>query len=288
MLQRAESFMAQGVQKYERFEYSVARTKFVLAYHEYQSFNEKQGVVRSCLNLARVALDLGELEEAEKQLQRARKIIDEYQLTQLAVYCDIIASSLLIREEQYDQAEKLLAPYLADNNELVPKEISEVAVAIIQNRTRIAFGKGEDERKWLERYRKAVADMEKYRPRLLRFEAAQALQDEGAEKALELLEEALELYRLHSDPKGVAYTSLEVADIEDDASMYEEAIEDYQRGLSAGFRIRDRRVVISALEGLIRLYGKLESKEELKPMVNLLDEIVQAGKEKPWYLLRIE
>ena len=110
MLQRAENFMAQGVKKYKRFQYPAARTKFIMALHEYQSFNEKKGVARSRLNLARIALNLGELEETKTQLLLARKIIDKQQLTQLAQYEDIIASSLLIKQKKYDQAEELLAP----------------------------------------------------------------------------------------------------------------------------------------------------------------------------------
>lgn len=286
MLQRAEKFMAQGVKKYKRFQYPAARAKFILALHEYQSFNDTSGVVRSRLNLARVYLNLGELAGAEKQLSLARKIITDKQLDHLTQHADILASSLLIKQKQYEQATEFLIPYLTDNKDLKTTNPS-LWRAILQNRTLIAFGKNENKKLWLQRYKQAVStELEKYRPRLLRFEAEIALQDEGVNSAKLLLEEALELYRRQSNPRGVAYTFLEKATILYKNFLKQEAKIEFERALSAGFRIRDRLVVVSALESLITLCKELERKDEQEAMEKLLEDIRKAKKEKPWYLLR--
>lgn len=286
LLERAESYMASGVEYYQHYEYLSARAQFTKALYEYQGFNYVAGIARCRLNLAKLAIALGEYDEADKNLKLARQIIDDNKLSELTILADIMSSSMAIQLKNYASALAYLEPYLSDMNAVKNRDAA-IYIAVILNRVRVAFGLGDEQKKWMDRFYQAIDKNDPgYRARWLRFQAELAsLNNEYADSERWLMQ-ALELYRQQANPKGVSSALQALGAIKLKKQDWHGAADDYENALLASFKIKDKSTVLEILDVLSGLYLKLD-KTVNKKKVDHLKSVITEKNKNLWYVMPV-
>jgi hypothetical protein len=239
----------QGVQNYRDNNYAGAIDDFDKALFQYRSIDDQKGIATSCLNLANSYMAINNNATAAAYLMTANTVIEQESLTELNDYLRLLYSSLAINNALYDEAQQEVTQVLGSQD-------TGIQLAALQNRTFIAFAKGDDDKtQWLDQYRtvqQAHAEIPaSHRARLLRFEAE--LADEESRKT-DLLSESLSISRKLADRPAIAATLMQWAEMDIAAANLTDAEDKCLRALFIRHQLGDVKNTRLILEKLQAIY----------------------------------
>lgn len=239
----------QGVQHYKNNNYAKAIDNFNKALLQYRSIDDQAGIAQSCLNLANTYMAINNNATAAQYLIRANTVIEQASLTELNEYLRLLYSSLAINNALYDEAQQEL-------NQVVNSEDPDIQLAALQNRTKIAFIKNEnDKQQWLDRYRRLqqsqADDSLSHEARILRFEA-ELVDEENSKTAL--LSESLAISRNLADRPAIAATLMQWAELDTASGNFSDAEDKYLRALFIRHQLGDVKNTLLILEKLQVIY----------------------------------
>lgn len=254
VVEQAYKSLGAGVSNYNDSKYSLAQSHFNNALRIFRSIDHQEGAASSCLNIAKVFLERGEVKSAQEYLTIAESIITSSALNNLTDHLAISKSSLAIANGDYSNAKQILKPLTNI------KQDNSIKLAAIQNRIRIAIAETD-----LGTARSLTTSFEKsldtagqantsYQARLFRFQAALSSDSTSAD---ENLGRALTIYRQHTHRPGIASTLHEWGDIHLKNNKATAASEILLRALYIRQSIEDKAGSIRLLESLNKAYVAL-------------------------------
>lgn len=261
LLISAEKSLELGVDNYNQNNFEKAEAHFNRALFLYRNIDNPNGIVSSCLNIAKTRLSAGHVNDANAYTEQARFIIQHEQLGEFTQRLTLIQTSIAIENGDYTEARQMLDNLL---NKKTTLDKASIRTAALQNRTRVAFlSNADDAGDWVNKYRIALntpgQDTKLNRGRLLRFEAA--LNPDSTEKKLS---KALSLYRESAHGPGIAATLSEWALYDTSKGTFEKAVEKLQRALFIRSNLHDRRNSQRVLEQLAANYQGLGKTSNMK------------------------
>ncbi|MCP4043631.1 MAG: tetratricopeptide repeat protein [Gammaproteobacteria bacterium] len=247
-----ENLLQEGVAAYRKSDYPTSISMFQKALVHYQSIDDIHGITRSRINLAEVALAMGNHDSAQQQSEDARQLVDLEGLEQYRSRLDLLRANRAIRAGDYVSARALLETLLPASGGGVVDNISLSALA---NRTRLAFDSDSGQaEQWTRRYAGELDKKKEFNPvlraRLYRFQAALARQHEEYSAAEQLYRQAHSTYQQVVYRPGIAATLEEWAELKTEQRDWGTARDLLNRALTIRIRILDRK---ASLEGLRRL-----------------------------------
>jgi Tfp pilus assembly protein PilF len=251
-----ESLLQRGIKHFRDNDLVEANRNFQQALQLYRSIDDPDGIMRSCLNLAKLNTAVNNDERAAIYLDRAAQTARTNTLPGYDQHIAILRSTLLIRQGETATAADMLADALQSAD-------STTRLAALKNRTVIAFTDNDTDRtQWLQRYRTentAAGNRPSHRARILRFDAelAEDLDDQDS-----LLKQALAVSRQETDSLAIAATLTQWGDIimggdialaSDDLKAAEDR---YLRALFIRHQFGDRTNTSRLLEKLQLVYTR--------------------------------
>ena len=202
-----ETLLQRGIKDFKENDLVEANRNFEQALLLYRSIDDPEGIMQSCLNLAKLNTVVSNHERAAIYLERAEQTARANTLPGYDQHIAILRSSLLIRQGETATAADMLTQALESGD-------STIRLAALKNRTVIAFsGKGTDRTQWLQRYRNenaAAGNRPSHRARILRFDAELA-DDPDVQRSL--LKQALAISRQATDSLAIAATLTQWGDM---------------------------------------------------------------------------
>lgn len=246
----AEKLQAAGVSRYKANDYEAAYHYFDKALYRYRTIDNPEGIVSSCINIARVLDASNQISSSKRWVKKARQLNHDYlpdNHARLSHHIDLLDASIDIAEDDIDAAERKLTKLLSEN--ITP----DIRLSALQLRTRIAFSTENDEAIWLKKYTDAVhgsgVTALQHEARLLRFRAAL-----DTDKHDQYLQSALRIYRGITHQPGIAATLSEWAQYDLSEHRYAQAEGKLLRALVIRLELRDRPKVESILTRLESVY----------------------------------
>jgi len=254
LLISAKTSLELGVENYNQNNFEKAEAHFDRALFLYRNIDNPNGIVTSCLNIAKTKLSAGHVNDARAYTEQAQIIIQQEKLNEYSQRLTLIQTSIAIENGDYTSARQMLDNLL--NEKSTPDSVS-IRTATLQNRTRVAFLTNDsDTGDWINKYSNALNNSEQNtalnRARLLRFEAA--LNPDTAEKKLG---KALSHYRKTAHGPGIAATLSEWATYDATQGKTKNAVNKLQRALFIRTNLRDIKNSQKILEQLSSSYNQL-------------------------------
>ena len=224
-----------GMQFHRDDEYGAASQMFAKALDLYRSVDDAAGQATALVNLADVALVLGEHAQAAAWLAQAERLATRDGVAPLAPQIRLLEAQALAQAGNADAAaalDALLANGAADKS---------IRQAALLERARVALEANADATTWLRRAHDAVGsgDSPRVRAGLLRLDALSARRAGDTARAGRLLEEALGLYRADLYRPGIAASNEELAALARETRDLAGASDRYGRALSIRVWLRD-------------------------------------------------
>lgn len=247
----------QGINYYNNNNYQKAIHDFEKALLQYRSIDNQTGIASSCLNLAKTYMAINNNQSAAEYLSKASSVIAQAKLTQLNDHLHLLNSSLAIKNALYEKALQELETVLTSKN-------SEIKLAALKNRSRIAFIKNDkDKQQWLEKYKTQQNSQPKntssHLARILRFEAE--LTDDNNKKVA-LLTHSLTISQQLANRTAIAATLTQWANIDTKQKRYKEAEDKYLRALFIRHQLGDAKSSLAILQQLQTIYIATNNKKE--------------------------
>jgi len=254
LLISAETSLELGVENYNQNNFEKAEAHFDRALFLYRNIDNPNGIVSSCLNIAKTKLSTGHVNDARAYTKQAQVIIQQEELNEYSQRLTLIQTSIAIEDGDYTSARQMLDNLLSEKSTL---DNVSIRTAAIQNRTRVAFlASDSDTGDWVNKYSNALSNPGQNtalnRARLLRFEAA--LNPDTAGKKLG---KALSHYRKAAHAPGIAATLSEWAIHDASQGKIKNAVNKLQRALFIRANLRDRKNSQKILKQLSRNYSQL-------------------------------
>ncbi|HIJ79831.1 MAG: tetratricopeptide repeat protein [Desulfobulbaceae bacterium] len=272
-IQVAELKLSSGINAFEQGNYYGAKIQFNDALTLYRSLDHGIGMAQAHLNLAKTYLDAGNLQSAADHLQRSRELAGRENITELSPHLEIMASSLAIKEKQWQQALTILAPYLPTTTRATHDSFT---LAALQNRIIIAFAtEPSTAGHWVTQLAEILNHNGKSQPalvaRLFRFQALLAQQQGDRSGRDQRFNAALKIYRDSTARPGIAATLYEWAMATLTSGQHAEAEDLFQRALTVRFSMQDHLGCIEIMEQLpIRHGAEGDRAEKLKYWLSVL------------------
>ena len=254
LLVSAEKSLEFGVDNYNQNNFEKAEAHFDRALFLYRNIDNPNGIISSCLNIAKTKLSAGHINDARDYAEQARVIIQQEQLNGYSQRLTLIRTSIAIEDGDYTDARQMLDNLLEKKS--TPNN-SSIRTAALQNRTRVAFlTNATDTADWVNKYRNTLDNPEQNttlnRARLLRFEAA--LNPAAAEKKMG---KALSHYRKAAHSPGIAVTLSEWAAYDTSQRKTKNAVNKLQRALFIRINLHDIKNSQKILGQLSSNYSQL-------------------------------
>jgi tetratricopeptide (TPR) repeat protein len=236
-----------GMQSYHDHQFIAAQQLFTKAYALYRSVDDSRGQVSALINLADVALVLGEHALARRELDEAERLIARDGLRQFGAHLKLLQAQAHLQAGAVAEARATLDALLA-----LPDADAAIQRAATFERARLALDAGEDAGPWLDRARGALAGAEAaaLRARMLRLDAEAARRGGDAARTRALLDQALELYKIDLYRPGIAATHEELGALALAAGELDAARDHYERALAIRLWLNDRVHGAAALGAL--------------------------------------
>lgn len=225
-----------GMGFYRDDEYAAAEQMFLRALNLYQSVDDRAGQVTALVNLADVALVLGEHERALTWIEPGRELARRDGLTELGARLVLLQAQALAQGGKNEEAATLLQALLAGD------AAPQLRQAATLERARVALATGDKPEDWLRRAHELITDHDESRLRagLLRLDAESARRSGDGARAAQLLEQALASYKADFYRPGIAATNEELAALAVAAHDASAAGDRYARALAIRFWLHDR------------------------------------------------
>lgn len=239
----------QGVYYYASDNYPEAIDQFEKTLLQYRSIDNQEGIANSCLNLAKTYMAVNNNQIATEYLVRADAVIKQASLRKLNDHLALLKSSLAINNKLYEQSLQELGLVLHSDN-------TQIRLAALKNRTRIAFLRDDSDRlQWLGEY-KALQNMHpdntaSHQARILRFEAEAS---DDAVKKTALLSRSLAISQGLASRTAIAATLTQWANFDVAEKNYDAAEDRYLRALFIRHQLFDVKSSLAILEQLQLIY----------------------------------
>lgn len=270
-VRQSEYYLEHGVSAFENSDY-VAATDFLRkALAHYRSIDDTTGILLSRINLAETALAAGNFDAAVTHIEAAEQLSNRAGYRAFRPRLTLLRAQVHWRQQEGQAALQLLQTLLPEfDAEQRSKERSDLLVlGATTLRTAIAFAHEEESqqeaRLWLRRLSLMLpateGRTELHRARLLRFEAELAYRGGDTERALDNLDEALQLYREAAARPAIAATLTELGRLLMKLGEWQQAEERLQDALYIRLWIMDRPGTLEVLERLQTVYQQLGDEE---------------------------
>lgn len=259
-----------GMQSYDDAQFVAATQLFGKALVHYRSVDDSRGQVIALLNLADVALVLGEHARAQGHLAEAERVVQRDTLAGFEARLPLLQCQALAQAGDATAAKPRCESVLA-LGDVGPK----VALGARLELAKLALAEGGDWAALRPALAEAVEDDERpnSRARLLRLDADAARSKGQFDDAYAKLSAALAIYQAGLYRPGIAATHEEMALVARGQERDAVARDHYARALTIRFYMSDRVHGAAALEGLMTLeesVGDLERADQLREMLDYM------------------
>jgi predicted small lipoprotein YifL len=263
-----------GLQSYDDAQFVAATQLFGKALVQYRSVDDSRGQVIALLNLADVALVLGEHARAGAHLAEAARIVERDRLPGFGAQLSLMQCQALAQAGDAAAAKPRCDAVLA-----LPDLNAKVALGAQLELAKLSMAaEGAAAETWAALrppLAKAVAADERpnSQARLLRLDADAARRAGALDDAYAKLGAALAIYQAGLYRPGIAATHEEMAVVARAQERDAAARDHYQRAMTIRFYMSDRVHGAEVLEGLLVLeesVGDLERAEKLREMLDYL------------------
>lgn len=253
----AEAYTSEGFHEFTENQWSRAQNSFSKALMLYQSVDNQQGVILMHINLAEVALALDDSAVCQNHLDEAINKVNHATLADLQSRIIFLYARNALKQNRSTEAESLLQRLLPEFDQQTPVDKpSDLQLAAIASRTRLAFVQEQDEWLWTQRYANALDKSASKNPafqaRLLRFQA-RWLQDHGQyRQADKKLQQALIDYKSIAFRPGIAITLAELGGLAIEENRREDAQDYYSRSIAVYVYLNNFRKVAELTENFAK------------------------------------
>lgn len=271
-----------GMQSYDDAQFVAATQLFGKALVHYRSIDDSRGQVTALLDLADVALVLGEHARASGHLAEAERVVQRDALKGFEAQLPLLQCQALAQAGDAAAAKARCEAVLA-LGEIGPK----VALSARLELAKLGLAAGGDWAALRPPLAQAVADDERpnSQARLLRLDADAARRAGQLDDAYAKLGAALAIYQAGHYRPGIAATHEELAGVARAQERDAVARDHYERALTIRFFMADRVHGAAVLEGLMTLeesVGDLERADKLRDMLDYL----RGGAAVEWRLVQ--
>jgi tetratricopeptide (TPR) repeat protein len=262
-----------GMQSYDDAQYVAATQLFAKALAHYRSTDDSRGQTNALLNLADVALVLGEHARASDHLAEAERLIQRDRLAGFAAQLPLMQCQALAQAGDAAGARPRCETVLA-----VPDVGPRFVLSARLELAKLALAADESGGGWAaQRAPLAAAVDDDGRPnpraRLLRLDAEAARKQGQLDDAYGKLAAALAIYQAGAYRPGIAATHEELAAVARARDEDAAARDHYQRALTIRLWMSDRVHAAEVVEGMLVLeesVGDLERAERLRDLLDYL------------------
>lgn len=257
-----------GMQSYDDAQFIAATQLFAKALTHYRSIDDARGQVVALMDLADVALVLGEHARAAVHLEEAERVVQRDRLGQFATHL------ALMKCQQRAQAGDAAGARVQCEAALGAADATPALVVGARiELAKLALTDGQD---WSALRKQVVAAVEDdgrpgSRARLLRLDADAARRAGQQDEAYATLTRALAIYQTALSRPGIAASHEELAVVARAQGKPAIARDHYQRALHIRLWMSDRVHGATVLEGLIAVEAELGNAERAAKIKDLLD-----------------
>lgn len=280
-IQVAELKLNSGVISFEQGNYYGAKIQFSDALTVYRSIDHTYGKAQAHLNLAKTYMAAGNLHKANDQLHRSRQLASQENITELNPYLDIMASSLAIKEKQWDKSLNILSRYLPKTAKATHNNFT---LAALENRILIAFKtEPANAGPWVTMLDDILNKNGKSQPahvaKLLRFKGRMAQQQGNQQSRDNHFRAALNIYRKNTARPSIAATLYEWGSTALTSNQMAQAEDLLKRSLAVRISMQDYTGCIETIELLLALDATLKKEDiadQLKAWLSILQKKEQS------------
>ncbi len=277
----AEYFLQQGTSAFYNDKYPSAARNFSEALKIYRSIDERNGILKSYINLMKTSLAISNLEQAHQQLTEIEAILSD-QDSDTENYrqkVTLLKVKLLFKEEKYTQAIQHLQPLLPTfNTRQLAQQETNNTINIIASMARLAVTtQQQDATLWLQRLQLALNNRENnqglYKALYLRIKALQRQHEGDFDKSKFLLNEALTIYHSLAYRRGIAASLQQLADLEIQQLNWDKAGQLLQRALKIHLWTLNQRETKKVLQLLIKISRNLQNEDLANTYTQQLNQL---------------
>lgn len=245
--------MQAGIISYAQYNYALATEQFTQAKNFYSRFDDYLGTTHALLNLVQVQLASGKFDVAMSNLNKTDLLIRHHDLTQQAIYRDMLLTTLYLATEKLTDAEKIFSNY---DQMLHGNLADDATMTLLVNRVRLAQLSGQEFSLWVNLLAQQTGkhNNAELNARLQRFRAWQAFDATDATLGNQLFGAALDSYRDQANPFGLMATRLEWAQACSKLHDWTHAADHYEQALYLAMSNNQVNNGLLALNGLQFIY----------------------------------
>lgn len=271
VVQDAENMTGQGLQAYSEADWNRAYRLFSKALSLYEGIDHQQGVLYSHINLAQVALSVGDYPEIKAHLAVATDIVITTEFQHYQPHITLLFAQSAIQQQRYAYAEKKLRLLLPEFNELTPVSSPDmVQLTAIASQTKIAFAQQQNESLWTQRYAEALRLSTRHSAalenRLLRFQANLLQRQQYYQRAESHLQHALFSYKTTHSRAGIAMTLAELGHLSMAQGHWQEAQNYFMRSNKVFRYIGDLEHVMHNTQQLKKIESQIAIIDRISTM----------------------
>ncbi len=259
-LVRGHQLSQQGIQAFQNEQWVKAERLFQQALRYYQSVDASQGIAHCHINLSQLELRRHNFEPAQYHLKQAKSVVQQSKLTSLKLRLQLLAATLAMQQQKYNQAETLLRNLLPLSPDFpAKKKMNALQLSAISLRTKLAFVIQKESELWLQRYQTALQtspDNFIHQARILRFQAQILIQKGELTQAEIMLHKILAKYKKNDLRSGIAATLGDLAQLHLQQHNLQQARNFFSRAAN--------------------VYRSLRNKHKLTLISKQLDQVIQA------------
>lgn len=230
----AENHIELALQAYKNEQWQQAEQLFNRALLNYQSLDERVGVLLCHINLVEVALSRQQLAKADKNLSQAIAIIKAEVWNEYQSRIALLQARLAIKQINLTVAKQLLKPLIPHfQGSQSIAAIDAIRLAAVASRTEIAFSENHQTELWTLRFLNALSLSKTHndtmKARLFRFQAALKLGQKQYQNAETLLLSALTVYKGNALRSGIAAVLSELGQLYQQQNRFKKALDYYAR-----------------------------------------------------------
>ncbi len=214
----AENHIELALQAYKNEQWQQAEQLFNRALLNYQSLDERVGVLLCHINLVEVALSRQQLAKADKNLSQAIAIIKAEAWGDYQPRIALLQARLAMKQMNLLAAKQFLKPLLSlfQGDQLIAV-VDVIQLAAVASRTEIALMENQQAELWISRFLNALSLSKTHndtmQARLFRFQAGLKSRQKQYENAEALLRQALAVYKDNSLRSGIAAVLFELGQL---------------------------------------------------------------------------
>ena len=235
LILNAENYMNEAIQAYADEQWNRAQQLFERSLINYQSMDDRLGVLVCHINLVEVALAGHVLALAEKHLALADAMLKTEALPGYQARINLLYALVAMQQDKMIAAHSFLQSVLPDF-QLTAFTVDAVQLAAIASRTQIAFVQKQNESLWTSRFEnaleKSVPANQAMQARLIRFQARLLMQTGDYAKAEALFQQALLIYKADLSRSGIAQVLFELGTLSQQQSAKAQAINYFNRAIA--------------------------------------------------------